>query len=60
MTVAQFTAGAIMGFLFATASSPTLGLTQLPKAPTVLSPEVKRPGCEADYSPQSRAKVKNE
>jgi len=52
MTGVQFMAGAIMGsFLFAT--PPKQWVTW------VLSPEVKRPGREADHLLASRDKVKN-
>jgi hypothetical protein len=43
-------------------SRPALGFTQLPIqwVPTALSLGVKRPGCEANHSPPSSIKVKNE
>jgi hypothetical protein len=52
---------AVQDFLFTTASRPARGPTQHPIlwAPGALSPEVKRPGREADHSPQSSAEVKN-
>jgi len=42
-------------FLFTTVSRPDLGPTQPPIqwVPWALSLEVKRPGCEADYSPSA-------
>jgi hypothetical protein len=48
-------------FLFASASRPALGSTQTPIqwVTGALFPGLKRPGCEADYSPPSRADVKN-
>jgi hypothetical protein len=48
-------------FLFSTASRPVLGPTQPPIQwiPVVISPGVEQPGCEADHSPPSSAKVKN-
>jgi hypothetical protein len=48
-------------FLSATASRPALGPTNLLPNwyPSALSPEVKRPGREADQSPQSNADFKN-
>jgi hypothetical protein len=48
-------------FLFATASRSALEPTQPPVqfVPTVLSPGVKRPGCEADNSAPSGAEMKN-
>jgi hypothetical protein len=48
-------------FLFATASRPALRSTQPPIqwVPRVLSPGVKGPGREADYSPQYSTEVKN-
>jgi len=48
-------------FFFATASRPALEPTKLPIQciPWSLIPEVKRPGHEADNSPQSISKVKN-
>jgi len=48
-------------FLFSTASRPTLGHTRPPIqwVPGALSPEVKRPECEADHSPSSSFEVKN-
>jgi len=47
-------------FLF-TASRPASGSTQPPIqwVPGALSLSVRLPGCEADYSPASNAKVKN-
>jgi hypothetical protein len=47
-------------FLYS-ASRPALGPDQPPKQwiPGVLSSGVKRPGCEANYSPPSIAEVKN-
>jgi hypothetical protein len=40
--------------------APALGSTQPPiqRVLGALSPEVKRPRCEADHSPPARAKVK--
>jgi hypothetical protein len=48
-------------FLFFTASRPTLGPTQSPIqwVQGVISPGVKRPGCEADHSPPSSIRDKN-
>jgi len=48
-------------FLFATASRPALGLTEPPIqcVPEILSPKLKRLGCESNHSPLSRAEVKN-
>jgi hypothetical protein len=48
-------------FLFITASRSALGPTQSPNqwVPVALSLGVKRPGREADHSPQSSAEVKN-
>jgi hypothetical protein len=48
-------------FLFTTASRTALGPTQPPiqRVPGVLSLGVKRPGREADHSPQYSAEVKN-
>jgi hypothetical protein len=43
-------------FLFSTTSILILEPAKVPRA---LSPEVKRPGCEADHSPPSSAEVKN-
>jgi len=55
----QFPPRAMVEFLlFTTVSRPTLG----PPAsyPRALAPRLKRPGREADYSPPSTAKTKNE
>jgi hypothetical protein len=48
-------------FLLSAASRPVLGCTQLPTkyVRVALSPGVKWPGREADYSPPSSAEVKN-
>jgi hypothetical protein len=48
-------------FLFATASRPALGPNKplIQWVPRALSPEVNRPGREADHSPPSSAEVKN-
>jgi hypothetical protein len=48
-------------FHFAIQSRTALGPTQPPIqwVPAVLSPGVKRPGCEADHSPPSSVEVKN-
>jgi hypothetical protein len=48
-------------FLFATASGPTLGLTQPPIqwVTVALSPGLKGSGSEADHSSPSGAEVKN-
>jgi hypothetical protein len=48
-------------FLFATASRPTLGLSQPPIqcVAEAFTPEVKRQGREADHSSPSSAEVKN-
>jgi hypothetical protein len=48
-------------FLITTASRPALGSTRPPIQwiPGTLSLGVKRPGCEADHSSPSSAKVKN-
>jgi len=54
--------GAGLGiFLLTPASGPALGLTQLPiqRVAGVFSLGVKQPGCEANQSPPSSAKVKN-
>jgi hypothetical protein len=50
----------VKNFLFSTSSRPALGPTQLPIqwVPEALSPGVKRPGREADHSPNTSAKVK--
>jgi hypothetical protein len=51
-----------MGFLlFATASRPTLGPTQvhIQWVPGILTLGVKRPGREVDHLPPSTAEVKN-
>jgi hypothetical protein len=52
--------GRVNSFLFSTSSRPVLGSTQPPIqwVPTALSPEVKRPGREADHSPPTSAEVK--
>jgi hypothetical protein len=52
--------GRVKNFLFSKSSRPALGSTQPPIqwVPGALSPEVKRPGREADHSPPSSAKVK--
>jgi hypothetical protein len=51
----------MMGYFFATASRPALMPTQSPIqwVPGAFSPEVKRPGREADHSLPSSAEVKN-
>jgi hypothetical protein len=56
----QFLAGTVT-FSFTTVSRPALGPSQPPTQwePEVLSPGVKQPGHEDDYSPPSSAKVKN-
>jgi hypothetical protein len=46
-------------FLFSKASRPALGPTQPRILPGALSPDVKRPGYEADHSSPSSAEVKN-
>jgi hypothetical protein len=48
-------------FLFATASEPVLGRIQPPFhwVPGAVTPELKRPGREADHSPTPNAEVKN-
>jgi hypothetical protein len=48
-------------FTFAIASTLALGPTQLPIqwVPGILSPELRRPGCEDYHSPASSAEVKN-
>jgi len=53
-------AGAIMEFLLATMSRPALGATQPPIRwlSGALSPGVRQPGCEANNSPPSTAKLK--
>jgi hypothetical protein len=53
--------GGVGIFLFVTGSRPALGPTQPPIrwVPGALSPEVKRPGREADHSPPSSVEVKN-
>jgi hypothetical protein len=47
-------------FHFSVSSRPAMGLTQPPIqwVPGALSPGVKRPGREADHSPQTSAEVK--
>jgi hypothetical protein len=47
-------------FPFSTSSRPALGPTQPPIqwTPGALSPGVKRPGIETDYSPQTGVEVK--
>jgi hypothetical protein len=52
--------GTIKNFLFSTSSRPALGLIQPPIhwVPGALSPEVKRPGREADHSHPASAEVK--
>jgi hypothetical protein len=49
-------------FHYSTTSRLALGPTQPPIqwVPGVLSPKVKQPGCEANYSPPFRAEVKND
>jgi hypothetical protein len=49
-------------FLFTTVSKTDLGPTQplIQRVPRALSPEVQRPGREADHSLPSRAEVKND
>jgi hypothetical protein len=62
MSGVQFPVGAMMAcFLFATASRPDLEPTQPPFrwVMDVLTPEVQRPGREADHSPSISAQVKN-
>jgi hypothetical protein len=51
----------VKNFLFSKSSRPALGSTQSPMqwVPGALSPRVKRPGREADHSPQARGEVKN-
>jgi hypothetical protein len=53
-------AGRVKNFLFSTSSRAGLGYTQPPIqwVHVALSPEVKRPGREADHSPPSSAEVK--
>jgi hypothetical protein len=48
-------------FLFSTASKPAIGPTQPPTqyAAGDPSPEIKRPGREAEHPPQSSVEVKN-
>jgi hypothetical protein len=50
------------GFFYSSQRPDRFGCPQnlLPNGSVVLSPEVKRSGCEADYSSTSSAKVKNE
>jgi hypothetical protein len=52
--------GMVKDFHSSMSSRPALGSTQLPIqwVPGALSPEVKRPGCEADHSPPTSAEVK--
>jgi hypothetical protein len=52
--------GSVKNFLFSTSSRPTLGSTQPPTqwVPGALSPEIKRQGREAEYSPSTSVKVK--
>jgi hypothetical protein len=52
----QFPAGT-KKIIFSTASRPTLGLNQPPRA---LSPGIKRAGYEADHSSPSTVEVKND
>jgi hypothetical protein len=54
--------GSVKIILFSTACRTALGSTQPPVqwAPGVLSPGVKWPGLETDYSPVSRAEIKND
>jgi hypothetical protein len=51
--------GRVNNFLLSTSSRPALGPTQPPiqGVPGSLSPEVKRPGHEADHSPPTSAEV---
>jgi hypothetical protein len=52
--------GRVKNILSSTSSKPALGSTQPIKwEPGSLSPEVKRPGREADHSPPASAEVKN-
>jgi hypothetical protein len=57
----HFRISGLENFLFITVSRSVLGSTQPPIqwVPGTLSPEVSRPGREADHSPPSRADVKN-
>jgi hypothetical protein len=50
----------VKNFLFSKSSRPDLGPTQprIQRVPEDLSPEIKRPGREADHSPPTSAKVK--
>jgi len=59
VSTVRFPAGA-GNFLFTTVSRPALGPTQPPiqRVSGALSPEVKRPGREAENSPLSSAEVK--
>jgi hypothetical protein len=52
--------GRLKNFLFSTSSRPVLGLTQPPIqwVTGALSPGVKRPGRESDYSPPTSVEVK--
>jgi hypothetical protein len=52
--------GTVKNFLFSTSSRPALGPIQPPIqwVPEALSPEVKRPGRQADNSPPASAEVK--
>jgi hypothetical protein len=51
--------GSVKNFPFSMSSRPALGLTQPPiqSIPGAFSPGVKRPGCEADHSPQVSSEV---
>jgi len=62
MIAVQLPAEAGIFFLFAITSRSTLGPSQPPSQWVLgaISPEVKRPGREADHSPPSSAEVKNE
>jgi hypothetical protein len=54
--------GRVKNFIFSTLSRPALGSTQahIQWVTEALSPGVKRPGHEADYSPPTTAEVKKQ
>jgi hypothetical protein len=60
MTEVHFSAGAMIVFLFATASRPALGPTQtsIQGVPETVIPGLKRSGNEDDHLPSPGAEVK--